>query len=150
MIILYVDVSFRETLCSCWVQTGERRGEERGAASAVSAWEKPRAAETSTRDVSWPKHNWNYTGGLRNYTDEANYTYESAECLGVVVVKCKTSGLWDFGLPGRLIRQGLPSARRKAPSTGNQALHCCWWRTGSVISWWIYWCLKHRFTPTYY
>lgn len=68
----------------------------------------------------------------------------------LLLVKCKASGLWDFGLPGRLIQQGLPSARLKAPLSGNQALHC--WRccTGSVISWWIYWCLKQKFRPTYH
>lgn len=90
--------------------------------------------QTSTRDVSGPKHNQNYTG-LHNYTDGANYTDKSKECLGVVVVRCKASWLWDFGLPGRLIQRSLPSAHLKAPSTGNQALHCCQCCTGSVISW---------------
>lgn len=105
--------------------------------------------QTSTRDVSWPKHNRNYTG-LHNYRYEANYTDKSDECLGAVLVKCKASRLWDFGLPGRLIQRGLPSAHLKAPSSGNQALHCCQCCTGSVISWWIYWYLKQKFTPTYH
>jgi len=52
--------------------------------------------QTSTRDVSRPKHNRNYTG-LHNYTAEANYTDTSDECLGVVLSKCKARGLWDLG-----------------------------------------------------
>lgn len=39
--------------------------------------------QTSTRDVSGPKHNRNYTG-LHNYKDGANYTDTSDGCLGVV------------------------------------------------------------------
>lgn len=42
-----------------------------------------------------------------NYTDEANYTGNSEECLGVISVKCKVVRLWDFQLPELLIQGGL-------------------------------------------
>lgn len=130
----------QETQCADWyfVNAGAAEFIQETPAAAARPGNNPRCKaakqQTSTRDVSWPKHNRNYTG-LHNYRYEANYTDKSDECLGAVLVKFKASWLWDFGLPGRLIQRGLPSAHLKAPSSGNQALHCCQCCTGSVISW---------------
>lgn len=121
------------------------------AASPVSAWEQP--GSQSSRPPPGMYHDQNTTEIIQGciiIQTELIIQTRVKNAWELFLVKCKASGLWDFGLPGRLIRRGLPSAHLKAPSSGNQAVHCCQCCMGSVISWWIYWCLKQKFTPTYH